>query len=366
MSATGLRMYRSFELPWTQSSDQERRYRRIQLRVLATLLVLSLLIFLLPVPQLVQTLAPAPPAPIKIVLDQRPAPPALPPAPPAVVAELKAAPVVPSAAPVKPPKRLAQETPKPVTDTTSGSAPPGPTARERAQAAGLGALANDLASLRDSSVASKAITGRPDLTGKPNPNYTSDLNGGTDKGAGSERSLITAQAGLASGGINTAAFSRGTGGGGLAGRGTTQVEGYGGGGNGKGPGIGHGGNGSGNGTGNGGGGNGTGTGSGNGSGSGSGGSRSREEIERVFDQNKGAIYALYNRALRETPALQGKMVLRLTILPNGTVSGCDVVTSELHDAELEHHLVQRVLLFKFEARDVASVTTTKPIDFFPS
>jgi hypothetical protein len=32
--------------------------------------------------------------------------------------------------------------------------------------------------------------------------------------------------------------------------------------------------------------------------------RSREEIERVFDVNKGSIYALYNRALRQNPALK--------------------------------------------------------------
>ena len=37
--------------------------------------------------------------------------------------------------------------------------------------------------------------------------------------------------------------------------------------------------------------------------------RTREEIELVFDKNKSAIYSLYSRALRENPALQGKVVL---------------------------------------------------------
>ena len=97
------------------------------------------------------------------------------------------------------------------------------------------------------------------------------------------------------------------------------------------------------------------------------GSRSREEIERVFDTNKGAIYTLYNRALRENPALQGKVVLRLTISPDGRVTFCEVVSSELNDPELEKGLVQRVLQFQFEARDdVEAITTTKPIDFFPA
>ena len=95
-------------------------------------------------------------------------------------------------------------------------------------------------------------------------------------------------------------------------------------------------------------------------------SRSREEIELVFDKNKGAIFALYNRALRRNPTLEGKLVLRLTIDPNGSVSFCEIVSSELGDEELERKLVQRVKLFRFEARDVEAITTTKPIDFFPA
>ena len=96
------------------------------------------------------------------------------------------------------------------------------------------------------------------------------------------------------------------------------------------------------------------------------GSRSREEIERVFDANKGRIYTLYNRALRENPGLQGKVVLRLTIASDGRVTFCEVVSSELNDPDLEQKLVQRVMLFQFEPRDVESITTTKPIDFFPA
>ena len=37
----------------------------------------------------------------------------------------------------------------------------------------------------------------------------------------------------------------------------------------------------------------------------------------MFDQNKGAIFALYNRALRRDSSLQGKIVLELTISPIG-------------------------------------------------
>ena len=45
---------------------------------------------------------------------------------------------------------------------------------------------------------------------------------------------------------------------------------------------------------------------------------------------------------------------------------CEVVSSELGDPELESKLVARVMLFRFEAKNVESITTTKPIDFFPA
>ena len=94
--------------------------------------------------------------------------------------------------------------------------------------------------------------------------------------------------------------------------------------------------------------------------------RSREEIELVFDRNKSAIHALYSRALRDNPALQGKVVLEVTIAPSGDVTDVRLVSSELGDPDLERKLVARVKMFKFEAKDVVTMTTTKPIEFFPA
>ncbi len=355
----------ALELPWDLWEQQDQRFRRIRLAVLVLVLLLSALIALLPAPLIERIVTAPPPLPIQLVLEPRP-PVAIAPPKPVVAAALEPA----QAPPLVPPKPVVLPRPKPQqlqkenkSTERSGSPLPGPTARERANAAGVGSLASQLSSLRDDSVASKAITGRPDLTGTPRPDRTAEFDGGNASGAGSERALITAKAGQSSGGINTAALSRGVGGGGLAGRGTTQVAGYGGGGNGNGPGIGRGGHGGG---GSGGGGIGTGgTGSGPGSGGGAG-ARSREEIEMIFDQNKGAIYALYNRALRSDPALQGKLVLELTIQPNGMVTACRIVSMEFEAPEFKAQLVKRVMMFRFEDRDVAPVTTTKPIDFFPS
>ncbi len=60
------------------------------------------------------------------------------------------------------------------------------------------------------------------------------------------------------------------------------------------------------------------------------------------------------------------MVLEFTVAPSGQVTMCRVVSSELNDAELEAKIIARVRMFRFEARDVETVTTTKPIDFFPA
>src|SRR5882757_1272807 len=95
-------------------------------------------------------------------------------------------------------------------------------------------------------------------------------------------------------------------------------------------------------------------------------SRGSEEIALVFTRNKGAIDAMYARALRDSPALQGKIVLEITIAPSGDITAARIVSSELKDPEFEAKLLARIRLFKFEAKDVAALTATKPIDFFPA
>ena len=132
--------------------------------------------------------------------------------------------------------------------------PPGEIEGARRKAAGVGLLAmkDELAELRGAPV---AVQLNQDI--KPGPGVGQGV--GVGVGAGNDaglpdRALITSNATGGSGGINTAAYSRNTGGGGLAGRATTLVEGVAGGGGGGGPGGGGGGGKGGTGTGVGGGG----------------------------------------------------------------------------------------------------------------
>jgi TonB family protein len=101
---------------------------------------------------------------------------------------------------------------------------------------------------------------------------------------------------------------------------------------------------------------------------GSGGSniRSADQIERVFQQNKGSIFTLYNRALRKNPMLAGQVVVELTIAPSGQVTAVNILSSELGDEDLERKLALRIKRFKFPGGNVAEIKVTYPIDFLPS
>ena len=323
MADAAVALYRVYELPWSTGFDDDARFKKLARGALVVAVIFALVFWILPQPKVdPATIDEAPKRLARLVLD-RPAPP--PPPPPVVREEPIPTPVVeervePKPEVVKPEPKPAPE-PPPVDRTQQ--------ARERARVAGLLPLANQLQALRNT-VTNEQLQ-RTDTVGAA----TSDT-------PFAERSLITSRAGTASGGINTAALSRNTGGSGIGGRETTQVEnpveGFA-----------------------------EAGGAAQRTGASDRASRSREEIERVFDANKGRIFTLYNRALRENPALQGKVVLRLTIAADGRVTHCEIVSSELNDPALESGLVQRVLQFQFEPRDdVETITTTKPIDFFPA
>lgn len=94
--------------------------------------------------------------------------------------------------------------------------------------------------------------------------------------------------------------------------------------------------------------------------------RSEEEIERVFQKNKGQIFTIYNRELRKDPSMKGKVVFEITIQPNGTVSKCIIVSSEIDNKKLQKRLISKIKKFKFKSLKVPVITVDYPIDFLPS
>ena len=95
-------------------------------------------------------------------------------------------------------------------------------------------------------------------------------------------------------------------------------------------------------------------------------SRAIEDVRLVFERNKGSIYAIYNRALRDEPGLQGKVVLKLTIAPSGGVIDLRIVSSELKMPDVEQKLLARIRTFDFGAKDVNEMVVNYPLDFLPS
>ena len=95
------------------------------------------------------------------------------------------------------------------------------------------------------------------------------------------------------------------------------------------------------------------------------GGRDMESIRRVFEQHKGAIYALYNRALRSDPGLQGKFVFHIVIEPDGSISDIELVDSQLGDQRLELKLLARIQMISFGPEDVAATPVNYKFDFMP-
>ena len=94
--------------------------------------------------------------------------------------------------------------------------------------------------------------------------------------------------------------------------------------------------------------------------------RTDEEIQIVFDRYKASLYRLYNRELRKNPTLRGQLVLRLTIEPDGSVSLCELQSSDMDAPALAKQVVERVRTFDFGAKDVGAMTIIYPIDFLPA
>ncbi len=95
--------------------------------------------------------------------------------------------------------------------------------------------------------------------------------------------------------------------------------------------------------------------------------RTDEEIQIVFDRYKATLYRIYNRELRKDPTLKGKVLLRLSIAPDGSVSMCKVENTDLDSPELVAKIVARIKRFNFGPKEgVPQITILYPIDFLPA
>jgi hypothetical protein len=310
---------RPLTMPWTWGGEDDRRFQKSLLSTLAVCLLLTLLFSLIRLP-----LAPPPEETppeqvlhITMALPRPPPPPrTLPPPPPKLAVQKPIEKPTPQQA-RKPPT---EEPVKPAVETPQ---PPKP--------AGLMVFKEQLAALADTKI-------------DPALGAQAHINNANSSAGTPERAMLSSSAPGSSGGINLAAVSRGLGPGGgsersaIRGGSLTQAS----------SGIG------------------TGAAANRPVSGGPGPGRTDEEIQIVFDRHKAQLYRLYNLELHRDPTLQGKIILRLTIEPDGTVSLCQLHATNMNAPDLAAQVVERVKTFNFGAKVVPPVTIIYPIDFLPA
>jgi hypothetical protein len=313
---------RKLVMPWTRDGDDDKRFRRSAGIALLLAITFSVILPYIPLPALVSadgTVVPE--RVVRLLMEERPAPPTPPkeeprPKLPEQVAE------TPQAKPA--PQRVAR-----VEKKVEEVVPETPAKEE-----GILAFRSKLAAAKDDQVVARL--------GNQARIDNSDYN----SAGRAERSMLTTSAPGSSGGINLSSLSRGTGGGNGTGgnmagvqvtRATSAIASVG-----------------------------TPGGDRPLSGDGASPGRTDEEIQIVFDRYKAALYRLYNKELRKDPTLKGQIVLRLTIEPDGSVSMCELKSSDMTAPDLIAAVVERVKGFDFGAKAVPAITIFYPIDFLPA
>jgi len=332
-------LFHSFDLPWSAIQEEFERLKRLVVVCLGVAVIVGIVIPFIPVPKKdLSKEEKLPPRLAQLVLEHKEKPKPPPPPPPKKEEkkeEKKKEEKKPEKKKVEkkkeePKKKVEKKVePKPKPEKTEAQKIA--EARRKAQQTGLLAFADELADLRDKKVDAAL-------------NKSAKLTKGGAATKEFKRNILTSNATVpaGSGGIDTSRLSKGVSSGTqLAGRETSKVddviaeaaaaaqskvtE------------------------------------SGNKS------KRTPEEVSIVFDRNKGAFYALYNRALRKDPTIAGKIVFEITISPDGAVIDVKVVSSELNNAALEHKLLIKIKSFSFEPKSGAeNLIVTYPLDFVPS
>ncbi|MDH4042202.1 MAG: AgmX/PglI C-terminal domain-containing protein [Gammaproteobacteria bacterium] len=297
-------------LPWESTAEDDRRFLKLLRNMLLAFGALAVAVPLLPVPDVSrEKLKETTPELVQVTLEEK----ALP-------------------EPVKPPPKHMEKVPEPPAPVQRVKEKPrehpGPgdqlaRAREVAAVSGLLAFRDDLSEMRD--------------TVDVNALNQAQTRRGQESAATTERSIVTSGLPANSGGITTSSLSRDTGGPALSGRETTRVRSE----------L-------------------AGTAGNAGKNrSAKPGGRSDEAIRRIMDQNKGAIFAIYNRALRKDPLLRGRVVFEMVIEPSGGVARLVLVSSELSDPALTSRILSRIKLIEFGAENVDSTLVNYSLDFLP-
>ena len=317
--------YRPQVMPWARGCEEDHRFRKSLGASLAASLTIAFLVSMIALPIVKrETVNELPERVAKLVRQERAPPPPPVPVEEPIIPEEELPEPEPELAEEQPPKELPESIQEPMLADVEQ-----PESKEQVKSKGILAF-------RDS------FANRANI--RPTAQLGSQArvrSAGEDTVGRPERLMVTTSAPGSSGGINLSDISRDVGGGGpgIAGVQLTRVASSIGGGDGPDRPL-------------------------------SGGAmagRTDEEIQIVFDRYKAALYRLYNRELRKDPTLRGQLVLRMTIEPDGSVSLCQLHSSDMDAPALAQQVVERVQTFDFGAKeDIVAMTIIYPIDFLPA
>jgi TonB family protein len=74
--------------------------------------------------------------------------------------------------------------------------------------------------------------------------------------------------------------------------------------------------------------------------------RSPEAIQEVLIRHNKAIQYCYERELKRNPTLKGKIVVRITVNPEGHVTEASIISSTLNNERVERCILSRISLWK--------------------
>jgi hypothetical protein len=91
--------------------------------------------------------------------------------------------------------------------------------------------------------------------------------------------------------------------------------------------------------------------------------RDQASVRKVFDDNRDAMLDTYKRALEGDSTLRDGMVVRLHVMPDGSVSGGTVVVSTSPNPSLDAEVVTGMSGWKYPAAGTAPVDVDYPLVF---
>lgn len=322
----------TMQLPWS-FADDDARFKKILLMAMVIFLVVAIPITVTKLPELTRKeKADLPPQLARVMLEKQELPPPKPIEPPKEEKKPEEKKPVEKVAEKKP---VTSNTTKPIENAKNTNLKNDVVANAKAQAqAQISTFKDDLMEMREALQTSAVETA------------SATISNGAGQATQVDRSMINSGQTKGSGGINVGAYaSHDVGGVALSGRETTKVK----------SGLAE-----------------TGkkaagaTGSGGGNSDGAGGAaRSEEEMRKVMEQYKSSIFSIYNRALRDNAALQGKVKFKMIIDPSGQVVEASVEFSELKDPALEAKLLAKMKSISFPAANVVRTTFYQTLDFLP-